>query len=197
MAEPKCVFNREAGWPSQRACFREAGWLSQSACFREIGWPSQSACFREAGWPSQGTTEGGLWPTRELSYIYTVISITMLPQDACARAWRRARAGRPAERPGRSARPPWPLRVARIAPSRTASLDRAAPIAKSRSNQAPERPRDAIFRDVGSIFESIFEVFRGCVARATRRAVRIAEPLFLPTGAVLRTGRALRALTEN
>ena len=39
MAEPKCVFNREAGWPSQ------------------------SACFREAGWPSQGTTEGGRWPT--------------------------------------------------------------------------------------------------------------------------------------
>ena len=49
----------------------------------------------------------------------------------------------------------------------------------------PGRPRDTIFEDPGSAFGSIFVVFRGGLARATRLAGRRAEPLFLLAGAVL------------
>ena len=65
------------------------------------------------------------------------------------------------------------------------SLDRATPNDKSRPKRAPETLRDAIFDDFWSIFGSIFEVFRGCIARATRLAARRAEPLFLLTGTAL------------
>ena len=41
---------------------------------------------------------------------------------------------------------------------------------KSRPTSAPERPRDAIFDDVRSILEPIWEVFLACVTRATRLA---------------------------
>ena len=57
--------------------------------------------------------------------------------------------------------------------------------------------RDAIFDDFWSIFGSIFEVFRGCIARATRLAARRAEPLFLLAGAVLSRVRRLCRKTKN
>ena len=86
-------------------------------------------------------------------------------------------------------RPTRSLRVARravrVAPSRPESLDRAAPNDQSRPKRAPETLRDAIFDDFWSIFGSIFEVFRGCSTRATKLAARWADPLFLPTSAVL------------
>ena len=44
---------------------------------------------------------------------------------------------------------------------------------------------------------SIFVVFRGCIARVTRLAVRSAEPLFLLAGAVLSRVRRLCRKTEN
>ena len=84
-------------------------------------------------------------------------------------------------------------RVTRVALSRPESLDRAAPNDQSRPKRAPETARDAIFDDFWSISGSIFEVFRGCIARATRLAARSAEPLFLLTGAALsRVGRLCR-----
>ena len=55
----------------------------------------------------------------------------------------------------------------------------------------------SIFDDFGSIFGSIFEVFRGCIARATRLAARRAEPLFLLAGAVLSRVRRLYRKTKN
>ena len=98
-------------------------------------------------------------------------------------------------------RPTWSPRVARraarVAPSRSESLDRLTPSDKSRAKRAPETPRDAIFDDFGSIFGSIFEVFRGYIARATRLAARRAEPLFLLACAVLRRVRRLCEKTEN
>ena len=56
---------------------------------------------------------------------------------------------------------------------------------------------DVIFDDFWSIFGSIFEVFRGCIARATRLASRSAEPLFLLTGAALSRVRRLCRKNKN
>ena len=44
---------------------------------------------------------------------------------------------------------------------------------------------DVILHDFGSISGAIFVVFRGCIAQAAWFSARIAEPLFLPTGAAL------------
>ena len=88
-------------------------------------------------------------------------------------------------------------RAARVGPSLPESLDRAAPNDKSRPKKAPETLRDAIFDDFWSIFGSIFEVFRGCIARATRLAARRAEPLFLLTGAALSRVRRLCRKNKN
>ena len=89
----------------------------------------------------------------------------------------------------------WSLRVARrvvpVAPSRSKALDRAASSDQSRLKRSPERPRDVIFDDFGSIWGPISEVFRGCIARATRLKARRAEPLFLLAGAVLQRVRRL------
>ena len=90
--------------------------------------------------------------------------------------------------PGRPNRPESP----RVAPQGSTERPRAPNVDRT------ERPSSsAISHNFGSIFGSFSMVFRGCVAQATRRAVRIAEPLFLLTGAVLRKGRASRAPTEN
>ena len=98
-------------------------------------------------------------------------------------------------------RPTWSLRVARrvarVAPSRSKLLDRAASSDQSRLKRSPERPRDAIFGDVGSILGSILVVFRGCIARATRLGARRAEPLFLLAGVALSRVRRLRRKSEN
>ena len=62
---------------------------------------------------------------------------------------------------------------------------------------SPERPRDVIFDDFGSILGPIFVVFRGCIARATRLGARRAEPLFLLAGAALSRVRRLCRKSEN
>ena len=88
-----------------------------------------------------------------------LLSLFELPPDASGIA----RPGPTRLTPTDPLRPPWSLRVARrvarIAPSRSESLDRAAPNDKSRPKKAPETLRDAIFDDFWSIFGSIFEVF--------------------------------------
>ena len=81
--------------------------------------------------------------------------------------------------------------------SRPESLNQAAPNDKSQPKRAPETFRDAMFDDFWSIFGSILEVFRGCIARATRLAARRAEPLFLLTGVVRNRHFALCEKTEN
>ena len=98
-------------------------------------------------------------------------------------------------------RPTWSLqvarRVARVAPSRSKLLDRAASSDQSRLKRSPERPRDAIFDDFGSILGPVLVVFRGCIARATRLGARRAEPLFLLAGAALSRVRRLLRKSEN
>ena len=52
-------------------------------------------------------------------------------------------------------------------------------------------PKRSNFDDSGSIWGSIFAVFRCYSARAIRLAMRSTEPLFLPAGAVLQRVRRL------
>ena len=118
---------------------------------------------------------------------YLIISVRIT-----ARRFGTARATRPTRpTPSDPLRPTWSLRVARrvarVAPSRSESLDRAASSDQSRLKRSPERPRDTIFNNFGWILGPIFIVFRGCIARATRLAARRAEPLFLLAGALLRS----------
>ena len=103
--------------------------------------------------------------------------------------------------------PSIPRFLASLDSSISRSLDSLIPrcrIDKSRSTRVPGRVRDAIFDDFGSNLDdfrstlgSIFVVFRGNVARVMRLAARIAEPLILPTGAVLWRVHRLYEKPEN
>ena len=57
------------------------------------------------------------------------------------------------------------------------------------------RSKRSIFDNLGSILGSIFDAFRGNIARATRLAARRAEPLFLLACAVLQ--RVCRLCEKN
>ena len=58
-------------------------------------------------------------------------------------------------------------------------------------------PKRSNFDDSGSIWGSIFAVFRCYSARAIRLAMQSTEPLFLPAGAVLQRIRRLCKKNEN
>ena len=58
-------------------------------------------------------------------------------------------------------------------------------------------PKRSNFNNSGSIWGSIFVIFRCNNVRAIRLSMRSAEPLFLPTGAVLQRVRRLCENTKN
>ena len=98
-------------------------------------------------------------------------------------------------------RPTWSPRVARraarVAPSRSESLDRGASSDKSRPKRLPERPRDAIFDDFGSIFEPIFGFSLGC----SRERPTLQKPWFFTSkplqDAIFACPRFLQESHEN